>query len=418
MDIARPPEVAQQRKRRRIIIGVAVVLFLIVTTVALARLKPAAPSVDAGPLWIDTVKRGMMLRQVRGNGVLIPDEIRWVTALTDGRVERVLVQPGTAVTADTVLLELSNPQTEQAAMTADLDLRTAKAGYEVLKADLERELLAQRVVSAGVAADAAQAAMDADANEAMAKQGLISSIVLRQSKMRAETAAAREKMELQRLASTERTLAVRLDVQQAEVQRRQTMATLRRNEAVGLKVRAGVSGVLQEVPVEVGQRITPGTNLARVADPTRLRAQLQIAETQVKDVAIGQKAEIDTRNGITLGHVVRIDPAAKNGTVTVDVVLDQALPRGARPDMSVDGTIELERLVDVLYVGRPAFGQEQAKLSLFKLSADGTEATLTAVELGKNSVNAVEVKRGLNVGDRVVLSDMGQWDGYDRLRLR
>jgi HlyD family secretion protein len=418
MDIARPPEVAQQRKRRRIIIGVAVVLFLIVTTVVLARLKPAAPSVDAGPLWIDTVKRGMMLRQVRGNGVLIPDEIRWITALTDGRVERVLVQPGTAVTTDTVLLELSNPQTEQAAMTADLDLRTAKAGYEVLKADLERELLAQRVVSAGVAADAAQAAMDADANEAMAKQGLISAIVLRQSKLRAETAAAREKMEQQRLASTERTLAVRLDVQQAEVQRRQTMATLRRNEAVGLKVRAGVSGVLQEVPVEVGQRITPGTNLARVADPTRLRAQLQIAETQVKDVAIGQKAEIDTRNGITLGHVVRIDPAAKNGTVTVDVVLDQALPRGARPDMSVDGTIELERLVDVLYVGRPAFGQEQAKLSLFKLSADGTEATLTPVELGKNSVNAVEVKRGLNVGDRVVLSDMGQWDGYDRLRLR
>lgn len=418
MDVARPPEVALARKRRRIIIAVAVALFVVVTTVVLARLKPAAPTVDAGPLWIDTVKRGTMLRNVRGVGVLVPDEIRWITALTDGRVERLVVRPGTPVSADTVILELSNPQTEQAALTAELDLRTAKANYDVLKADLERELLAQRSAAAGVAADAAQARMDADADEAMAKNGFIPAIVLRRSKLRAETAAERLKMEQQRLASTERTLAVRLDVQQAEVQRRQTMATLRRSEALGLKVRAGVSGVLQEVPVEEGARIGPGTNLARVADPTRLRAQLQIAETQVKDVAIGLKAEIDTRNGIIPGRVIRIDPAARNGTVTVDVALDGELPRGARPDMSVDGTIELERLVNVLHVGRPAFGQEQGKISLFKLSSDGTEATLTPVELGRSSVNSIEVVRGLNEGDRVVLSDMGQWDGYDRLRLR
>ncbi|HKY21401.1 MAG TPA: HlyD family efflux transporter periplasmic adaptor subunit [Vicinamibacterales bacterium] len=417
MDVARPPEVAEQRKRRRIMIGAAVLLLVVATTVALARLKPAAPTVEGGTLWIDSVKRGTMLRQVRGNGVLVPDEIRWITALTDGRVERVLVQPGTAVTADTVLLELSNPQTEQAALTADLDLRTALAQYEVLKADLARDLLAQRVAAATVDADAAQAAMDAAADEAMAKNGFISAIQLQRTKLRAETAAARKKMEAERLANTEKTLAVRLDVQQAEVDRRKTMSALRRSEATGLRIRAGVSGVLQEVPVEVGQRIGPGTNLARVVDPTRLKAQLQIAETQVKDIVIGQKAEIDTRNGVTKGRVVRIDPAARNGTVTVDVVLEDALPRGARPDMSVDGTIELERLDNILYVGRPAFGQEQAKVSLFKLSPDRSTATLTQVELGRSSVNTIELIRGLSIGDCVVLSDMSAWDGYDRLRI-
>ncbi len=417
MDVARPPEVAQQRKRRRIILSAAAALLVLITTVALARLKPAAPTVEGASLWIDSVKRGTMLRQVRGVGILVPDEIRWVTALTEGRVERVLVQPGTAVEADTVLVELSNPQTEQAALTADLDLRTALAQYEVLKADLARDLLAQRVTAATVSADAAQAAMDADANEAMAKNGFIPNIVLRQSKLRAETAAARNKMEEERLQNTEKTLAVKLEVQQAEVERRKTMATLRRSEATGLRVRAGVAGVLQEVPVQVGQRIDPGTNLARVVDPTRLKAQLQVAETQVKDVVIGQKAEVDTRNGVTKGRVVRIDPAARNGTVTVDVVLEGGLPRGARPDMSVDGTIELERLDNIMYVGRPAFGQDQAKVSLFKLSPDRSGAALVPVELGRSSVNTIEVIRGLNVGDCVVLSDMSQWDGYDRLRL-
>jgi HlyD family secretion protein len=417
MDIARPPEVAQQRKRRRIVVGAAAVLFVIITTVALARLKPAAPTVESGGLWIDAVKRGTMLRQVRGNGVLVPDEIRWITALTDGRVERRLVEPGTPVTAETILLELSNPQTEQAALAADLDLKTAIAQYEVLKADLERDLLAQRVAAAGVAADAAQAAMDASADEAMAKNGFIPAIQLQRTKLRAETAAERKRMEEERLRNSEKTLSVKLEVQRAEVQRRQTMAALRRSEATGLKVRAGVAGVLQEVPVEVGQRIGPGTNLARVADPTRLKAQLQVAETQVKDVAIGQKAEIDTRNGVTRGRVARIDPAARNGTVTVDVALDGELPRGARPDMSVDGTIELERLDNILYVGRPAFGQEQAKVSLFKLSPDRSTAMLIPVELGRSSVNTIEVIRGLSVGDCVVLSDMSAWDGYDRLQL-
>ncbi len=417
MDVARPPEVAQRKKRNRIIAGVAAALLILITTVALARLKPAAPTVEAGGLWIEPVKRGTMLRNVRGTGVLVPDEIRWVTALTDGTVERVVVLPGSAVEADTVLVELSNPQTQQAAMMADLDLRTAKDNYEVLKADLERDLLAQRAAAAGVAADAAQAAMNADADEQMAKNGFISAIQLRRSRLLAETAVARQKMEEQRLANSERTLAVKLSVQQSEVRRRETMAALRRSEATGLKIRAGVAGVLQEVPVQVGQRIGPGTNLARVVDPTRLKAQLQVAETQIKDVAIGQKAEVDTRNGITRGRVVRIDPAARNGTVTVDVALDEALPRGARPDMSVDGTIELERLDNVLFVGRPAFGQEKTKMSLFKLSPDRATAALTPVELGRSSVNTIEVVRGLNVGDCVVLTDMSQWADYGRLNL-
>jgi HlyD family secretion protein len=417
MDIARPPEVAQQRKRRRILIGAAAALVIVITTVVLARLQPAAPTVESGGLWIDAVKRGTMLRQVRGNGILVPDEIRWITALTDASVERIVILPGTPVEASTIVLELSNPQTEQAALTADLDLKTAMAQYEVLKADLARDLLAQRAEAAGVTADAAQAAMDAAADEAMAKNGFIPAIQLQRSKLKAETAAERKKMEDERLKSTEKTLAVRLEVQQAEVQRRQTVATLRRAEATGLKIRAGVAGVLQEVPVQVGQRIGPGTNLARVVDPTRLKAQLQIAETQVKDVVIGQKADIDTRNGVTKGRVVRIDPAARNGTVTVDVALDEALPRGARPDMSVDGTIELERLDNILYVGRPAFGQEQGRTSLFRLTPDRSMATLTQVELGRSSVNTIEVIRVLNVGDCVVLSDMSQWDGYDRLQL-
>ena len=417
MDVARPPEVALRKKRRRIIAGAAAAVLIGITTVALARLKPAAPTVDAGGLWIEPVKRGTMLRQVRGTGVLVPDEIRWITALTDGNVERIVVLPGTPVEADTVILELRNPQTEQAALTAELDLRTAKDNYEVLKADLDRDLLAQRAAAAGVAADAAQAAMNADADEQMAKNGFIPAIQLRRSKLLAETAVKRQKLEEQRLANSEKTLAIKLSVQQSEVQRRQTIAELRRAEATGLRIRAGVPGVLQEVGVQVGQRVAPGTNLARVVDPTRLKAQVQVAETQVKDIAIGQKAEVDTRSGITKGHVVRIDPAARNGTVAVDIALDGALPRGARPDMSVDGTIELERLDNILYVGRPAFGQEHARMSLFKLTPDRSGAVLTPVELGRASVNTIEVVRGLTVGECVVLTDMSQYAEYDRLRL-
>jgi HlyD family secretion protein len=418
MDVARSPEVALRRRRRQIAVAALSVVFVAITTVALARLKPAAPAVEAAPLWIDTVRRGTMVRQVHGVGVLVPDEIRWITALTDGSVERVIVRPGALVAADTVLLELSNPQTEQAALNAELDLKAAKAQYDVLKADLEKDLLSQRAAAASADADAAQTRMDVDVNNQLASAGLISKLLVKQAQLKADVSEQRRVMEHARLANSEGSLSARLSVQRAEVERRQTLATLRRNEALGLSVRAGVGGVVQEVPVDAGQRIGPGTNLARVANPSRLRAQLQIAETQIKDVAIMQPAEIDTRNGIVRGHVARIDPAAKNGTVTVDVTLDEALPQGAKPDMSVDGTIQLERLENVLYVGRPSFGQEKSKVSLFKLSADGTAAVLTPVELGRASVNVTEVVRGLNVGDRVVLSDMSQWDGNDRIRLK
>lgn len=396
----------------------AVVLVVIVTTVGLARLKPAAPTVESGTLWIDTVKRGTMLRQVRGIGVLVPDEIRWISALTAGKVERLLVQPGTTVTADTILLELSNPQTEQEAFAAELALKAARAQFDSLRADLEKDLLAQRVSAASLDEQHLEAKMQAEVNESLASDGLVSKLALKQSKMRLDAAATRQTLEQARLASAELSRLARLEAQQTEVEQRQAIATLRKNEALGLNVRAGVDGVLQEVPVQVGQQISPGTNLARVANPARLKAQVQIAETQVKDIAVGQKAEIDTRNGVVRGHVVRIDPAARNGTVTVDVALDEALPRGARPDMSVDGTIELERLDNILYVGRPAFGQEQSSVSLFKVASDGANATLTPVALGRSSVNTIEVVRGLSVGDRVVLSDMSAWDGYDRIRLR
>ena len=418
MDIARAPGILTERRRRRMAIALAGVLCVIAASAALARLTPAAPSIEAGTVWIDTVKRGAFLLEVRGPGRLVPDDIRWVTALTDARVERVLVQPGTTVGVDTVLLALSNPQTEQAAMIAELDLQAARAKYQVLKADLERDLLAQESAAATVDADAAQTAMDAAANDAMATQGLISALVAKQYRLRADTAAKRQQMENARLANSRQTVSARIAVQQADVERSQAIATLRRNEALGLKVRAGIAGVLQEVPVEKGQRIGPGTNLARVADPARLKAQLQIAESEVRDVTVGQVAKVDTHNGIVRGHVARIDPAAKNGTVTVDVVLDEPLPRGARPDMSVDGTVELERLDDVLYVGRPAFGQERVKGSLFKVSADGAAATLQPVEWGRSSVSTIEIVRGLSAGDRVVLSDMSQWYGYGRIRLR
>lgn len=418
MDVARPPELAQQRRRRQIAFATAVVLVVIVATVGLARLKPAAPTVESGTLWIDTVKRGTMLRQVRGVGVLVPDEIRWISALTAGKVERILVQPGTTVVADTILLELSNPQTEQEAFAAELALKAAKAQFNSLRADLEKDLLAQRVSAASLDEQHLEAKMQAEVNESLAHDGLVSTLALKQSTLRLDAVTTRQKLEQARLASAELSRLARLEAQQTEVEQRQAVATLRRNEALGLNVRAGVNGVLQEVPVQVGQQISPGTNLARVANPDRLKAQVQIAETQVKDIAVGQTAAIDTRNGVIRGHVVRIDPAARNGTVTVDVAFDESLPRGARPDMSIDGTIELERLDNILYVGRPAFGQEQSSVSLFKLAPDGANATLTPVALGRSSVNTIEVVRGLNVGDRVVLSDMSAWDGYDRVRLR
>jgi len=416
MDVLRPPEVARRRRLRRIAWSLALLIVLAGTTVGLSKLKPAAPTVEEGGLWMDTVKRGTVPRQVRGPGVLVPDDTRWVPAVTEGRVERILVQPGTTVSSDTVLLELSNPQLEQEAMAAELSLKAARAQYQSLKAELQRNLLAERSTAASIEADLVLARTDAEIQAALASKGLVSEFKVKESTVKAETLATRQGLEQERLKSSENSIAARLEEKQADVDQRQSIATLRRNQVAALRVRAGVSGVLQQVPVEVGSRVGPGTNLARVADPTRLKAELRIAETQVKDVAIGQGTEIDTRTGIVKGHVSRIDPASQNGTVTVDVVLDEALPRGARPDMNVEGTIELERLENILYVGRPALGQEQSTITLFKVDPDGGGATRTAVTLGRSSVTTIEIVRGLTVGDRVVLSDMSTWDGYDRIR--
>lgn len=416
MDISRP-SAARKRWIRRVVILMIVVGLVTAITVGLSRLKPAAPTVERATVWLDTVKRGPMIRQVRGLGTLVPEEIVWIPATSQGRVERRLVQPGAVVHSDTILLELSNPELEQAAVEAEMQLKAAEADYANLRVQLESQLLNQRAQAATVQAEYSQAKLQAEANEELAKDRLISMLTLRLSKVRAEELATRHQLEQERLAISSESVKAQLLAQQARVEQIRALYQLRRQQVDRLKVRPGLSGVLQQLPVEVGQQVTPGTNLARVADPGRLKAEVRIAETQAKDIQIGQSAAIDTRNGIIPGHVMRIDPAVRNGTVTVDVALDGPLPKGARPDLSVDGTIEIERLDDVIYVGRPAFGQERSLVGLFKLVEGGNDAVRVQVRLGRSSVNTIEIVDGLQPGDRVILSDMSAWDAHDRIRL-
>ncbi len=419
MDIQRPAAVAQQKKRKRILVGVAAVLAVAGVSVALARLKPAAPTVERSTVWVDTVKRGAMLRQVRGLGTLVPvDEARrWLPSATQGRVERIILRRGAQVTADTVILELADPQLQQQKLEAETQLRAAEADLASLRARLDTERLNQKSAAATVEADYEQARLEREVNEDLAKDGLVSNLVLKQSTVRAESLRTRANLEKERITVTEESVRAQILAQQARVDQLRTLYALRAQQVDQLRVRAGMSGVLEQVPVEVGQQVAPGTNVARVADPNRLKAELRIAETQARDLAIGQVASVDTRNGIIPGKVVRIDPAAQNGTVTVDVELTGELPRGARPDLSVDGTVELERLDNVLYVGRPAFGQENSAVGLFRLDASG-EAARTQVQLGRSSVNTIEIKGGAKEGDQLVLSDMSAWDAFDRVRLR
>ena len=420
MDIQRPASVARQKKLRQIGFAIAAVLAIGAVSVVLARLKPAAPTVERATVWVDTVKRGPMVRQVRGLGTLVPvDEARrWVPASTQGRVEKIILRPGVQVTPDTVVLELSDPQAQQALSDAEQQLRATEADYGSLKAQLDTENLNQRSAAAIVEADYLNARLEKEVNEGLAKDGLVSNLILRQSTVRADSLATRDKIEKERLKVNEASVLARLQAQQARIDQLRSLYALRRQQVDQLRVRAGMFGVLEQVPVEVGQQVAPGTNLVRVADPTRLKAELRIAETQARDLTIGQIAQVDTRNGIIPGKVIRIDPAAQNGTVTVDVALEGALPRGARPDLSVDGTIELERLDNVLYVGRPAFGQEQSTVGLFKLDKETGEANRAQVQLGRSSVNTIEILGGLAEGDEVVLSDMSAWDQFDRIRLR
>ncbi len=418
VDIARDPAILRRKRLRRLILGIAVVLVTGGISVALARMQPAAPGVDRGTLLIDSVKRGSIVREVRGLGTLVPEDTRWLPALTNGRVERILLRPGAQVTAETVILELSNPQVQQEAISARLALQSAEAALENLRAQLQNELLAQQAQVAALDADYTQAQMEADTNQILADKKLLSMLVLRQSQVRAGALKTRVDIERKRLASSTDSLATRLRVQQSTVDQAAAAVDLQNSRLTSLQVRPGFAGVLQQVPVDVGQQVSPGQNLARVADPARLKAELKIPETQARDIEIGQPAQVDTRNGIINGRVSRKDPAATNGTVTIDVTLTDPLPRGAVPDLSVDGTIQLERLTDVLYVGRPAFGQDQSTVGMFVLAGDSGDARRVQVHLGRSSVNAVEITSGLKPGDRVILSDMSAWDAVDRIRVR
>jgi HlyD family secretion protein len=420
MDIQRPASVAQAKKRRQYLFGAVGILVIVLVSVVLARLKPAAPTVERATVWVDTVKRGPMVRQVRGLGTLVPvDEARrWVPASTRGRVERIVLRPGVQVTPDTVVLELSDPQVQQALTDAEQALKSAEADFLSLKARLDAETLNQRAQAAIVRADYQNAQTEREMNEGLSKDGLVAPLILKQSVVRAESLATRNTIETDRLKVSEASAKAQLQSAQATIDQRRSTYNLRRQEVDQLRVRAGMTGVLEQVPVEVGQQVQPGTNLVRVADPSRLKAELRIAETQARDLTIGQIASVDTRNGFIPGKVIRIDPAAQNGTVTVDVALEGELPRGARPDLSVDGTIELERLDNVLFVGRPAFGQEQSTVGLFKLDQTTGEASRAQVQLGRSSVNTIEVLGGLAEGDQVVLSDMSAWDQFERIRLR
>jgi HlyD family secretion protein len=416
MDIARPDQTRRKRIRRALY-GGAAVLAVGGITLGLSKLKPAAPGVERGTVWIDTVKRGPMVRDVRGQGTLVPEDIRWIPATTQGRVERIRLRPGTPVTATSVILDLSNPQLDQEFRDAELKLNGAEASLSNLKVQSQNEALAQEAATANIEAEFKKAALQVEANEQLAKKGLVPDMILKQSRLEADQLSSRYAIAKKQLDSYSESIQARLAVQQSEVEQARAAVKLKQQQVDDLHVRAGFAGVLQLVPVEVGQQVAPGANLARVADPSRLKAELKIPETQAKDIQPGQTSSIDTRNGVVAGKVVRIDPSVQNGTVTVDVIMTEPLPKGARPDLSVDGTIELERLRDVLFVGRPAFGQEQSAVGLFKVQPDGT-ASRVPVKLGATSVNVVEIRSGLNVGDQVILSDMSNWDAFDRIRLQ
>lgn len=416
MDIARPSR-KKEIMRRRILLGIAVAIVLVLITLGLGSLEPAAYQVDRASLYTGTVTRGEFVRSVRGPGNLVPEEIRWIAAQTNGRVDRIVIRPGALVAPDSVILELSNPELEQSAHDAELALRAAEAEYTNLRVQLESQLLDQQANLARVTADYEGAVLQAEADRELYEEGLISSIEARLSKLTADQLTVRHEIEQKRLEKTEESITARLSVSRAELEQSRALYELRLSQIDALRVRAGIQGVLQQVPVEEGQQLTPGTNLARVARPEKLKAELRIAETQAKDVLIGQLAIIDTRNGEVEGRVARIDPAVEQGSVTVDVALPDELPKGARPDLSVDGEIEIERLEDVLYVRRPAFGQPDSTVGLYKLSADGKTAVRVPVTLGRGSVNTMEIVEGLEVGDEVILSDSSQWDEHDRIRL-
>jgi HlyD family secretion protein len=417
MDIQRPSNAKAKKIKRAVYVTVAV-LVIAGVTLGLSRLKPAAPSVDRGTVWTDTVKRGPMLREVRGLGTLVPLDIHWIAALTTARVDKIVIRPGHLVEPNTVILEMSDPAVAQTLVDAEFQLKGAEADLANLKVQVNSELMNQKAIEAGVRSDYEQAKLQHEVDLKLFNEGIDADVTQKLSKVREDQLKIRLDLEQERTRVAADSAQARLQAQQAHLEQARAMYALRKSQADALHVKAGITGVLQLLPVDVGQSVSVGTNIARVADPKKLKAEIKIAETQAKDITIGQSATVDTRNGIVNGHVIRIDPSVVNGTVTVDVGIDDPLPLGARADLSVDGTITLENLKDVLYVGRPVHGQTDATISLFKVMPDDSDAERVNVKLGRSSVNTVEILSGLKVGDKVILSDMSQWDNVDRIRLK
>lgn len=416
MDVPRQGVKRQKLIRRVIWITLAAISIPLVTW-GLSRLKPAAPSVEKSTLWTDTVKRGPMLREVRGLGTLVPEEILFIQAVNEGRVDRIMLRPGAPVRRDTILLVLSNPELELAAEDLKWQVKAAEANLADLRVKLETAKLDLRSAVARVESEFVQAKLKWERDEALAKEGLAPDLNVKLSRASSEELAKRVEIDRKRLEISAASAEAQLAAQQVQIEKLRAQYGLKKEQVDNLRIRAGAEGVLQQMAVEVGQRVTPGANLAKVAQPEHLKAEIKVPETQAKDVLLGQVAKVDTHNGVIPGRVSRIDPAAISGNVTVDIQLLGALPSGARPDLSVDGTIELERLTDVLNVQRPVFGQPNSLISLFKLSPDEKEAGRVQVRIGRVSVQTVEILEGLKVGDKVILSDMTAWDGQDRLRL-
>ncbi|HVG63566.1 MAG TPA: HlyD family efflux transporter periplasmic adaptor subunit [Hyalangium sp.] len=414
MDIPR----TRKPNRKPWIFGAAGLLTLVGVTWGLSQLRAAAPTVERGSVWLDTVKRGPMLRQVKGAGTLVPEYIRWLTADTAGRVERIHVRPGAPVEPETLLLELSNPDVQLQALEAERQLASAEAELIALRTQLETQRISQEAALASLEAEAAHAGRQAQATVALLDRAFVPTLEAQQTRERAGELSVRLDLERKRLTVLQASTRDQLAAQLGQIERLKAVARFRRTQVESMQVKAGEAGVLTELPLELGQWVTPGTVLAKVVKPERLKAELRIAETQARDIQVGQRAQVDTRNGVVEGQVSRVAPAASQGTVRVEVALPEQLPRGARPDLTVEGTVELERLGDVLFVGRPAGAQPNSTMSLFRLQPDSDEAVRIPVQLGRGSVNSIEVVQGLTEGDQVVLSDMTAWDAVDRVRVR
>jgi multidrug resistance efflux pump len=418
VDIARP-DLKKKKRRRQILFTLLVVIVAGGVAIAVSRLKPAAPSVDSSEIWTGTVKRGDMIRQVRGLGELKPrqDRIRLIPAQTDATVVSIRMLPGTKVQPDTVLMDLADPQLQQQLLNAQLALKAAQVEYHNMQVKLESDLMDKRSAAAAVSANQSQAELQAQTDQQLYKLGVISGLSFHKSESKAKQLTVQNDLEKEEIVMNQKAIASQLAVQQTKVEQAQAKLALLQNEQDALQVKAGINGVLIDLPHQIGEHVAVGTTLAEVVQPNQLMAELKIPETQAHDIELGQQAEIDTHNGIVPGHVMRIDPSVVNGTRTVDVAMDGPLPSGAVPDLSVDGTIDLQRLHDVLYVGRPAFGNENSTISLFRLSPNGKTATRVQVKVGVASVTKIQVLRGLRAGDRVILSDMSQYDNVDKVRL-